>query len=706
MTVFLDVNRDEGLIIARFTYARKTLEILSGMPGVKVKKKGIEPDPDESYFTAKLNWDNALAFRQNFGDDLEMTIEMKAWGHVQKNSIGKLRKLATAEDADLKLVPIICPEMYELITVGNAVSLLGERKPAKGPGKPRVFQKADIAFAAHRKNSGNFNHPGLGKTITAIGAIAESGCIDGPNLVVCPVVSRESVWQYEWESWVRGVPALVVPDGREARTKLLRRAMHMAATGQPFILIVNPAMVKYRSEFDICEPHDGLMCATCEMPEGHDHESDYDHRFVPGKKPRVKALRDCEECDEKFVPEFPELFDIKWKWAVFDEIQEMGLADMSSMTYKGISHIPAEHDIWLSGTPFGGKFIHVYNVLHLISPKDFSNKMDFANRWANVTRNGSGFGNPNAKIIGEMKSCHRHQNAMSDEDLDCELCDEIRQPFWDMLSSWAVRRTKSEYIPELPDKIWIDKWVDMTPKQEIQYKTFEKEAEVTIDKYDIGAVGILAEYARLKQFAGAVQEVEIIAEATIDKPTQYKLHPTEDCPKLPEIHEIMRQLGIIQGEPVGGEMQQLVIFSESVEMLEMVNRWVNNLGVASELLTGKVAGNKRGDIIKRFQNGHFRVICVNIKAAGFSINLDRADTAIFLDETWNPDKQEQAEDRLHRGSRIHQVTIYYIRTKGTIQEDIRKTTARKDKVNRVIMKIRKNVAKRLGKSETSQDGDK
>lgn len=94
-------------------------------------------------------------------------------------------------------------------------------------------------------------------------------------------------------------------------------------------------------------------------------------------------------------------------------------------------------------------------------------------------------------------------------------------------------------------------------------------------------------------------------------------------------------------------------------------------------------------MVNRFQKGQFRVMCLNTKAAGVSINLDRASTAIFLDETWNPDDQEQAEDRIHRGSRIHQVTIYYIRTKKTIQELIRRKTERKDHSNKVILKLRR-----------------
>jgi SNF2 family DNA or RNA helicase len=80
---------------------------------------------------------------------------------------------------------------------------------------------------------------------------------------------------------------------------------------------------------------------------------------------------------------------------------------------------------------------------------------------------------------------------------------------------------------------------------------------------------------------------------------------------------------------------------------------------------------------------------MNVGAGGSSINLDRASTVIFLDETWNPDDQEQAEDRVHRGSRIHQVQIYYIRTKDTIEEEIQQRVLDKSRINRDIMDLRR-----------------
>lgn len=699
MKIFMDYEEGSDRLILRWNQYHPQLPLILGaIPGCKAKPKGKNPDPEEAYYYLPATWDGAQGCRRALGDDLELSQAAKVWGRGQRKTVGLLRKLANAEDAELKLMPELLPEMYELIDKGSAVTLLGELKPREG-GKPRPFQKADIAFMASRKNSGNFNHPGLGKTIEVIGAIAESGSLNGSHLIACPLVSKESVWQKEWQSWVRDVPCIVTPEGRAARTESVAEALALHKAGKPFALIVNPAMLRLKSEIATCITHTGDMCLECGESQGESHRDATGHRFKRGKKAKVAELRKCHECQEKLVPEYPELHAIAWDWFVMDEIQKMGVYDTGSKTYKGLSKIKSEHSVQMSGTPFAGKAINTYNLLHLMDPVQFSNKMQYAETWLNVTKDTNYFAqkqsNGRAVTVGELRSCPAHPLLMSDDDNECPDCQALREPFYAMLSSWAVRRTKSEYLTDLPDKMYQDIEVTMTPKQEEQYRQFEKEAEITIDKYELGAIGVLAEYTRLKQFAGAVQTVEVLEEATIDSPPKYKLTPTEDCPKLPVLWDIMEDLGITADTPVGGQYEQLVIFSESAEMVKMVAKWIKSKGIAGDQLIGATPQKRRSELQNSFQGeGGLRVLVVSTQAAGVSINLDRASTVVFLDETWNPDDQEQAEDRCHRGSRMHQVRVISIRTKDSIQEHINKHVRHKSSVNKQILDIRKKISEK------------
>lgn len=668
MDVFLDIDEDRSRIILRFKYNRNIPAIMRSIPSAKIKLKGKAPHEDETYYYTKLNIDIATEIRKVLGDSIKsMSPELKAWARAELKEVTILRKLSNAEDAELELMPELLPELYRLIDTGESVTLLGEPKPRDaGTGLPRPYQKADIAFAAMRKNSCNFNHAGLGKTIEVIGAIAESGCLDGSHLIGCPVVSKNSVWEHEWRSWVPSSrPVLVTPEGRAPRQAMLRDALRRHERGDPFALVVNPAMIKVKSEFKKCPSHRR-------------------HKY------RVHDLRACEECVENYVPEYPELFEIEWDWVVLDEVQKMGVYNMASMTYKALLKIPNKHRVLMSSTPFAGKTVNVYNILHLMDKKEFSNRMDFANKWLQVEKDTGPYASRHSTVIGELKSCPKHPGTMTEEDIDCEDCLAIRQPFWDMLATHAVRRTKKEYLTQLPDKMYVDLWVEMTPEQKKQYEAFARDAEVTIDQYKLSSVGVLAEYARLKQFAGAVQDVEIVEPATLDSPMKYKLIPTEDSPKLPQIMEILESLGIVQNEPVGGLYEQAVIFSESARMVDMVSGYLKKQGIPTATIAGNVSQAERQKLQAEFQaDGGLRVLVISTQAAGVSITLDRASTAIFLDETWNPDDQEQAEDRIHRGSRFHQVTCYYIRTKGTIQEEIQDHVGYKRDVNKMLLKIRK-----------------
>jgi SNF2 family DNA or RNA helicase len=93
-------------------------------------------------------------------------------------------------------------------------------------------------------------------------------------------------------------------------------------------------------------------------------------------------------------------------------------------------------------------------------------------------------------------------------------------------------------------------------------------------------------------------------------------------------------------------------------------------GIKAEKITGAVSRSEGTELWRSSR----RARCGSwwsTTAGGVALTLDRASTAIIMDETWDPDDQEQAEDRVHRASRIHQVTVYYLRSRDTIEEYIK-----------------------------------
>lgn len=76
---------------------------------------------------------------------------------------------------------------------------------------------------------------------------------------------------------------------------------------------------------------------------------------------------------------------------------------------------------------------------------------------------------------------------------------------------------------------------------------------------------------------------------------------------------------------------------------------------------------------------------LNTKSGGVALTLDRADELVILDETFIPDDQEQVEDRIHRVSRIHNVIVHYVRSKGTIEETIAKKVQKREELQKQIL---------------------
>jgi SNF2 family DNA or RNA helicase len=211
----------------------------------------------------------------------------------------------------------------------------------------------------------------------------------------------------------------------------------------------------------------------------------------------------------------------------------------------------------------------------------------------------------------------------------------------------------------------------MTDTQQVQYLKFARMAEIELGDETLTATNVLAIYMRLKQFASATQRFE-----------NGILVPTEDSPKLNLLVEKLDELGIMDGSSDA----QAIVASQFERMAKMVYEHLKAKGVAVSLLTGGAKG--KTETVKSFQEGEAKVVVMTTDTGGVSITLDKADTVFILDEKWNPDDQTQVEDRAHRTSRMHQVTIYYIRTKETIEEYIRAVTGFKGKINKKILDSR------------------
>jgi SNF2 family DNA or RNA helicase len=604
---------------------------------------------EDPYWTVPLDMDTCRQLRSAFGRmeherGLRIGPMLRRWATQEVGAERNLAELAAADTADLVRLPERLPRLAEAIHIGPRGIGMSDAERAAALLEPACYQAADVAFLANAKGPLNACHMGLGKTIELIASIFEAGLDNGPNLIIAPIVSLNTVWKRELERW-QDLPVLVAAGTRGEREAVLGQAQILAARKQPFFLVVNPAMITFAKD----------PTNTAKT---------YVKRATPAQA-RKSTPCDCDRLkDEHFHYEwrYAAFRDITFNTVTLDEADRAAIGNTNAITNKALNKLKATKRVCLTGTPMGGKPIRLFGILQWLNPETFTSKWNWAERWLEIEDNGYG------KTIGKLRA-------------------DRREDFYASLSPYVLRRTKAEVAKWLPPKQYVNVWVEMEGAQLRQYRKWDADLEMEIEENRLVGRSVLDVYTRLRQFAIAEQIVEDYDEET----GRVSLYPTYNSCKLPALMQILEELGITDADTAGeGETEQVVIFSQYTRVVDMVHNYLRDARIPSAVITGQVDAKERDRLQNEFQSGRLRVLIMNVKAGGVAITLDRANTAVFLDETWNPDDQEQAEDRIHRVSRIHQVTIYYIRTKDTIEERVFDEVTGKQMSNTDILDNRRN----------------
>lgn len=225
----------------------------------------------------------------------------------------------------------------------------------------------------------------------------------------------------------------------------------------------------------------------------------------------------------------------------------------------------------------------------------------------------------------------------------------------------------------------------MEPKQKRAYHQMVDEAIANLDNGTLVANGVLAEMTRLKQFASCYGTLETQLDSDGYEIPVFK--PGFPSNKFNWLLEFLEELGIDKEKYTPGpETNKVVIASQFTSVIDIFDEALKKKGIDTAKITGKVSAKKREEAVKSFQQDSGpRVFLLNTIAGGVSLTLDRADDIVILDETFIPDDQEQVEDRVHRVSRDHNVTVHYVRSLGTIEERIAKLTFSRDSLQKQLL---------------------
>ena len=117
---------------------------------------------------------------------------------------------------------------------------------------------------------------------------------------------------------------------------------------------------------------------------------------------------------------------------------------------------------------------------------------------------------------------------------------------------------------------------------------------------------------------------------------------------------------------------KILVFSQFRSLLELLEKDLQNEGIAYFKITGETKKEDRVTFVNRFNQDETPIFLISLKAGGTGLNLTGADIVIHFDPWWNLAAQNQATDRAHRIGQTKAVSVYKLIVKDTIEEKILK----------------------------------
>jgi SNF2 family DNA or RNA helicase len=122
-------------------------------------------------------------------------------------------------------------------------------------------------------------------------------------------------------------------------------------------------------------------------------------------------------------------------------------------------------------------------------------------------------------------------------------------------------------------------------------------------------------------------------------------------------------------EPLIAEGQKVLVFSQFVKMLQLLEKECCDRQIHTHILTGQT--KDRQQVVSTFQSdAQPGVFLLSLRAAGTGLNLTNASYVVLYDPWWNPAVEAQAIDRSHRIGQTQTVNAYRLIAPGTVEEKI------------------------------------
>jgi len=314
-----------------------------------------------------------------------------------------------------------------------------------------------------------------------------------------------------------------------------------------------------------------------------------------------------------------ELQKFAFRAVILDEAQF--IKNPGAQVTQSVKQLKSEHRLALTGTPLENRLLDLWSIVDFIQPAYLGTQNQLGDTYE-----------------------PRGENADSAQRI-------ARKRLSAKLRPLLLRRLKKHVAKDLPDRIEQRRDCQLGEEQRKLYlaelrRSREQVMKTVAQKgLNRSKIHVLAALTRLRQICC---HPRLVGSDALSGKTE-------------TLFELLDSL-IPEG-------QKVLLFSQFVQMLELLQQECRQRQIPTHILTGQT--KDRQQVVNAFQDDpNASVFLLSLRAAGTGLNLTTAGYVVLYDPWWNPAVEAQAIDRSHRIGQTQTVNAYRLISPGTVEEKI------------------------------------
>ncbi|XP_024466565.2 probable ATP-dependent DNA helicase CHR12 isoform X4 [Populus trichocarpa] len=323
---------------------------------------------------------------------------------------------------------------------------------------------------------------------------------------------------------------------------------------------------------------------------------------------------------------------IQWQYMIVDEGHR--LKNHECALAKTIGGYQMKRRLLLTGTPIQNSLQELWSLLNFLLPHIFNSEDKFE-EWFNAP------------------FADRGEVSLTDEE---QLL--IIRRLHNVIRPFILRRKKNEVEKYLPGKTQVLLKCDLSAWQKVYYQ------QVT----EMGRVGLHTGSGKSKSLQNLTMQLRKCCNHPYLFVGDYNMWRKDEIMRASGKFELLDRLL----PKLHATDHRVLLFSQMTRLMDILEIYLQLHDYKYLRLDGSTKTEERGTLLKKFNapDSPYFMFLLSTRAGGLGLNLQTADTVIIFDSDWNPQMDQQAEDRAHRIGQKKEVRVFVLVSVGSVEEVI------------------------------------